>query len=152
MNMFTPNAAKTPKEYFDMLGEPRKGELKTLDALIRKTAPSLKPFMQSGMVAYGKLHYVSPRSGKGVDWAVVLLSSRVQYISLYVCAIDGEKYLAEGFEKELPKASIGKSCIRFKKLEDVDQKVLATIVKKAETWAKNYKPAPEKKTAAKKKR
>ncbi len=133
-----------------MLGEPRKSELKKLDALIRKTVPSLRPFMISGMVAYGKIHYVSPRSGKGVDWGVVLLSSRVQYISLYVCAVDDDgKYIAEGYKKQLPKASIGKSCIRFKKLDDVDQKILTEILMKAEKWAKNYKPAPEKKPAAK---
>lgn len=148
-NMFAPSKATTPKEYFDLLDEPRRAEMKKLDALIRKTVPGMKPFMISGMVAYGKVHYVSPRSGKGVDWGVILISSRAQYISLYICATDGEKYLAEDFKKQLPKASIGKSCIRFKKLEDVDTAVIATILKKAETWAKNYKPAPEKKAKKK---
>ena len=31
-----------------------------------------------------------------------------------------KKYVAEGFKKALPKASIGKSCVRFKKLADLD--------------------------------
>lgn len=144
--MFNASTATSIPRYIDALEGDRKTEMKKLDALIRKTVPSLKPFMMSGMPAYGPLHYVSPRSGKGVDWGVILMSSRAQYISLYVCVTDGEAYLAEGYKKQLPKASIGKSCIRFKKLEDLDAKVIVDILKKAATWAKNYKPAPEKKT------
>lgn len=147
--MFQGSAAKTPKEYIASVKPEHAADVQALDALVRKTAPSLKPFMLSGMVAYGPLHYVSPASGRGIDWAVVLLSSRAQYISLYVCATDGKKYLAEGYAKKLPKASIGKSCIRFKKLADVDRDILAEIIAKAEAWAKNYVPAPEKKPAKK---
>lgn len=109
MNMFKPNDAETPKEYFEMLDEPRKSELKKLDALIRKTAPSLKPFMINGMVAYGHIHYVSPVSRKGVDWGVVLLSSRANYVSLYVCATDGKTYLAEGYKKNTRKRPSAKA-------------------------------------------
>jgi hypothetical protein len=44
---------------------------------------------------------------------------------------DGKQYLAEKFKKELPKASIGRSCIRFKKLDDIDLKVIQQILKEA---------------------
>jgi hypothetical protein len=66
-----------------------------------------------------------------------------------VCATDGKTYLAEGYKKKLPKTSIGRSCIRFKKLEDVDVQTIAEILKEAETWAKNYRPAPEKRAPKK---
>lgn len=122
--------AKTPKEYLDSLQQPRKSELKALDKLIRKAAPKFKRFIMSGMLAYGKFHY-KYASGREGDWAVIALASQKNYISLYVCATDGKKYLAEGYKKALPKASIGKSCVRFKKIEDVDLNVVEKMLKKA---------------------
>lgn len=136
MNMFSENKHKTPKEYINSLEEPRKTQLKKLDALIRKTVPSLKPFMQSGMAGYGKFHYKS-KSGREGDWAIIALSSRAQYISLYICASDGKQYLPETYKKKLPKANIGKSCIRFKKIEDIDLDIIAEMLKEAVVWMKN---------------
>lgn len=135
MNMFKPSPHKTPKEYIDALEEPRKSHLKEMDTLIRKTVPGLKPFMLSGMIMYGPYHYVSS-SGREGDWGVIALSSRAQYISLYICALDGKNYLAEQYKKQLPKADIGKSCIRFKKPEDIDMNVIKEMLKKAESWVK----------------
>ena len=45
--------ASTPAEYLAQLEEPRKAEIAALDALIRKVAPKLEPFILSGMLAYG---------------------------------------------------------------------------------------------------
>lgn len=133
--MFGANKYKTAKDYIAALEEPRKSHIKDLDALIRKTVPGLKPFMMNAMLAYGPYHYVSA-SGREGDWSVVALSSRAQYISLYICALEGKAYLAESYKKKLPKASIGRSCIRFKKPEDVDMTVIKEILKKSETWLK----------------
>jgi hypothetical protein len=41
----------TPVEYIAKLEEPRKSEVAALDALIRKTAPKLAPFIHGGMLA-----------------------------------------------------------------------------------------------------
>lgn len=141
MNMFKDSGFSTPKDYIDSIDEPRKSEMKELDALIRKAAPSLKPQMLSGMLGYGKYHYKS-KSREG-DWCAVLLSSRKQYISLYVCVTDGKKYLAEEYQKKLPKADIGKSCIRFKTLKDIDVEILKEMLKKAAAW---HKQQPQAKT------
>ena len=40
-----------------MLEEPRKSDIKELDAMIRKNAPNLAPHIMSGMLAYGHYHY-----------------------------------------------------------------------------------------------
>jgi hypothetical protein len=45
-----------------------------------------------------------------------------------VCAVDKGKYIAEIYKDALGKVSVGKSCIRFKKLEDVDLKVLKKVL------------------------
>ena len=66
------------------------------------------------------------------DWFRVGLSSRAQYISLYCCACDTGGYVAEGFKARLPKADIGKSCVRFKRVSDVDLGVLRELLRATE--------------------
>lgn len=130
--MFKDTGAKTPKEYIESLVEPRKSEIQKLSDFIEKVT-KLKPFMQSGMLGYGKYHY-KYASGREGDWAIIALSSRKQYISLYVCAVTPDDiYIAEKYKKELAPASIGKSCIRYKKYEDIDLNVLESILKEALT-------------------
>lgn len=131
MNMFKKVNAETPKEYIELLEEPRKSEIKKIDAFIRKTVPNLKPFFIYNMLGYGKYHYKS-KSGREGDWSLIGLASQKNYISIYVCALIGDKYIAEAYKSKLPKSSIGKSCIRFKKFEDIDFDILGEILKKAE--------------------
>jgi hypothetical protein len=131
MNMFKSTSAKTPDEYIDLLDEPRKSEIQKLHDFIRKTLPSLSPFILSGMIGYGKYRYKSP-SGKEGDWFLIGLASQKNYISLYVCALENNTHIAEKYKEKLPKTSIGKSCIRFKKAEDIDFNVLKEILIRAE--------------------
>jgi hypothetical protein len=91
----------------------------------------------SGMIGYGHYHY-KYASGREGDWMVIALASQKNYISVYACANDGEKYIPEQYKKQLPKASIGKSCIRFKKIEDIDLNILKEIILKS---IKILKPA-----------
>jgi hypothetical protein len=131
MNMFKSTSAKTPEEYIDLQTEPRKSEIKQLHDFIRKTTPKQKPFMIAGMIGYGPFHYKS-KSGREGDWALIGLANQKNYISLYVCAADGKQYVAEKYVKDLPKTSIGRSCIRIKKNEDVNFDVLKKILLEAE--------------------
>ena len=130
MNMFKPTKAKTVAEYIHLLAEPRRTEIKKLHDFISKTVPGLKPHIMNGMIGYGTYHYKYP-SGREGDWSLIALASQKNYISVYVCALEKGKYIAELYKEKLSKASIGKSCIRFKKLEDMDLKVLQGILLKA---------------------
>jgi len=120
--------AKTPGAYIAELEEPRRAEIKKIDALIRKTVPKLKPHMQGGMLAYGPIEYRT-KGGREGEWFKIGVASQKNYISLYFCAADDEGYVAERFKERLPKASIGKSCVRFKKLEELDRKALTELMK-----------------------
>jgi uncharacterized protein YdhG (YjbR/CyaY superfamily) len=123
--------ASTPEEYIERLSEPRRGEIRELHELIRRTVPELEPTMEFGMLGYGKYHYRYP-SGREGDWQLVGVASNKNYISLYVTAeAPGGGYLAEAYQDQLPKASIGKSCIRFKRLGDVDREVLERLLRDA---------------------
>jgi hypothetical protein len=121
--------ASTPAEYLAQLDEPRKSEVAALDALIRKTAPKLAPFIHSGMLAYGPWHY-KYASGREGDGFRIGVASNQNYISLYVCA-DEEGYVAERHKAALPKAKIGRSCVRFKRLSDLDQAALGKLIREA---------------------
>ena len=130
--------AKTPREYIDGLKEPRRSDVRALHGLITKTAPQLKPKLWGGTIGYGQFHY-RYASGREGDWFVVGLMSRKDGISFYSCLSDGKQYIAEKHKKDLPKADIGKSCIRFKRLVDVDQRVLAKIIRENVAAAKKMK-------------
>lgn len=130
MNMFKPTKAKTAKEYFDALPEERKKPMLFLHKFILKTAPKLKSNFLYNMPGYGSFKYHNYKK-ETIDWPVIALASQKNYISLYVCAIDKEGYIAEQYKAELGKVSVGKSCIRFKKIEDLNLKTLEKVIKLA---------------------
>ena len=130
--------AKTPTEYINSLKEPRKTEIKKLHKIIRKIVPNLKPHMKFGMPGYGTYHY-KYASGREGDWMVIGLANQKNYISLYSCLSDGKNYVAEKHKDGLPKANVGKSCIRFRKLEDIDLEVIKRILLETDALAKKQK-------------
>src|SRR5215207_4300569 len=90
---------KNPAEYIAAVGDQRRSDIAALHSLIRKHAPKLEPVIMGGMLGYGPFHY---RDAKG--------------------------YVAERYVDRLPKASIGKACVRFKKLADLDEKALVALI------------------------
>jgi hypothetical protein len=122
------STAKSPAAYIAQLDEPRKSEIAALDKLIRKAVPKQKPFILNGMLAYGPFRYKS-KTGREGDWFRIGVASNKAYISLYACAADQRGYVAERYKKRLPKANIGKSCVRFKKVEDLDPAALTELLR-----------------------
>jgi len=103
---------------------------------IRKAAPDLKPGVHFGMLDYGLRHY-KYASGREGDWPVVAQASQNHHFSLYFCACDKDGYLPDKNKHRLGSVSAGKSCIRFRKLEDLDLKVAMQLVKRAAQSAAN---------------
>ena len=130
MNMFKPTKAKTIKDYIDSIDEPRKSEIVKIDKFIRETAPELKPNFAYNMLGYGWFHYKT-KSGREGDWPVIALASQKNYISIYICSVKDGKYVAEIYDKRLGKVSVGKSCIRFKKIDDIKLPVLKEAIKES---------------------
>lgn len=135
MNMFKENTSVSPEEFIKKLEEPRRSEIQQIHYFILKTVPKLKPFMISGMIGYGKMHYKT-KSGREGDWFTIGLASNKNYISIHACAVKDGKYIAEIHKDDLGKASVGKSCIRYKKFEDIPWKELANILKITEKESK----------------
>ena len=129
--MFKPVKAKTVKEYFEMLPPDRRQAIDFLHKYIQKTAPSLKPHFAYNMLGYGSFKYKSSKK-ELLDWPTVSLANQKNYISLYVCAVQNGKYVAETYKAKLGKVDVGKSCIRFNKIEDLNLKELEKVLKIAE--------------------
>jgi uncharacterized protein YdhG (YjbR/CyaY superfamily) len=131
MNMFKPVAAKTVAEYLAQLPPERKEIMAFFDAFIKKTAPSLKPHFAYNMIGYGSFKYKNYKK-EVIDWPTIALANQKNYISLYVCAVQNGEYVAEKHKAELGKVSVGKSCIRFKQVTDVNLEALAKVIQIAE--------------------
>jgi hypothetical protein len=108
-------------------------DVERLDRLIRETLPDL----EAHGLNYGPFHYRYD-SGREGDAYRISVAERKHGISLYVLALteDGQ-YLAESRADRFPKASIGKSCVRFKRLDDLDEAALRDLLAEA-----GRRPAP----------
>ncbi len=122
---------KTPKQYIAAVPEDRRAAIQAVHDLIVETVPSLRAHICYGMLGYGPVRYKT-KSGCEGDWFVVGLANQRQYMSLYLCATQGGEYLAEANAARLGKVNCGRSCVRFKKLEDLDLGVVAELVATAE--------------------
>lgn len=122
--------ASTHEAFIEALDEPRRSDVRVLHELIRATVPELEPTMEFGIPGYGAYHY-RYASGREGDAALVSLASNKRYISLYVHAVVAGRYVAETFAPRLPRASIGKSCIRVRRAADLDLEVVAELLRAA---------------------
>ena len=113
----------------------REQELRRVDALVTAAAPGidrqLVPVGSSTMLGYGLMPY-RPKSAKTTTlWPLIALAAQKRHLSLYVCAVVDGGYLAETRADRLGKVSCGKSCIRFRSLDEVDVDALTGLVRDA---------------------
>jgi uncharacterized protein YdhG (YjbR/CyaY superfamily) len=131
MNMFKPIKATTVKEYLENVPPERKEMIVFLHDFIQKAAPSLKSHFAYNMLGYGSFKYNNYKK-ELIDWPVVSLANQKNYVSVYVCAVENGEYIAEKNKDRLGKVSVGKSCIRFNKLDKVNLDVLKEVIQAAE--------------------
>lgn len=128
--MFKPTKANSVEEYIAALTPERKDIILTLHEMIQKISPKFKPHFAYNMLGYGTFKYLNYKK-ETVDWPLVALASQKNYISLYICALDVDQYIAEKYKSKLGKVSVGKSCIRFKKLTDLNMEGIKMVLIKA---------------------
>lgn len=133
------SAAKTPDEYIESLPEDRKKVMTELRKAIKKNID--KKFAEGmgyGMMGYNVPHKVYP-PGYHCDPKTPLpfmgVASQKNFIAVYHMGVYADKKLLDWFVKEFPKHSkskldMGKSCIRFKKMDDVPVKLIGELAGK----------------------
>ncbi len=128
--MFKPVKANSVASYLAAVPAERRKTVKFLHSFIQKSVPKLKAHFAYNMLGYGKFPYLNYKK-ELITWPVVSLACQKNYFSIYVCAVVKGKYIAEQYKKELGKVSVGRSCIRFKKLEDINLPVLKQVLQLA---------------------
>jgi Domain of unknown function (DU1801) len=118
------------EDYIARLDEPRRTEIQTLHELIQGAAPGLEASADARMIGYGPYHY-RYASGREGDSHLISLASNKRYISVYVNCVAEDAYIAQSYRERLPNASIGKSCVRFKRTSDLDLAVLKELISEA---------------------
>ena len=141
--------AGTVKEYIDQLQEPRKSAIIKLRDIILENLP----VGFSETISYGMIGYVVPHSvypdGYHVDPKKPLpfmnMASQKNFIALYHMGLYADKELLEWFKSEYPKYSripldMGKSCIRFKKTDQIPYNLIGVLAGKvkAHDWIQIY--------------
>ena len=143
------STATTPDEYIASLPEERQGPMSAIRDVINQNIPTgFKEGMGYGMMGWSVPHDLYP-PGYHCDAKQPLpfmgLASQKNNITLYSMCVYGNGPHLEWFKTEWPKHTsrkldMGKSCIHFKKLDDIPLKLigeLASRVTPAE-WIQIY--------------
>ena len=146
------STAKTPAEYVDSLPDERKSVIEN----IRKTVLDNLPEGFEETMGYGMLGYVVPHSiypsGYHCDPKTPLpfisVASQKNFIAFYHMGIYADESLLNWFVAEYPKhcktkLDMGKSCIRFKKVDDIPFELIGELAQKItpQQWIDRYESA-----------
>ena len=120
-------------EFLAALPADRRDTMTTVHKAIRKAVPKLAPAIMSGMgpspiIGYGKYRYKSA-SGREGDWFLIGIVPGKRDYSLHICVGDKDGYLVEKNAAKLGKVKTGRTCINFKKLEDLNLAAAMSLVK-----------------------
>lgn len=108
--------------------EQKRKDAKVLLALFKKITGEKPVMWGTSIIGFGKYHYKSERSTQEGDWPLTGFSPRKQNLTLYIL-LGLDDFGVELKKLGKHKRSVG--CLYINKLSDVDQKVLASIIKKS---------------------
>lgn len=143
------SSAKTVTEYLDSLPSERKEALlKLRNVILENLPPGFEERMGYGMIAYVVPHEIFP-SGYHCDPKLPLpfinIASQKNFIALYHMGMYADKDLLDWFTSEYPKHAktkldMGKSCVRFKKMDDIPYALIAALASKmtVNDWIAKY--------------
>lgn len=128
-----PNPGLTIEEYLASLPEDRRHALATVRAVIRQHLPEgYEEGMLYGMIGYYIPLSRYPKTYNGQPLGYVTLASQKNYMSLYLMGCYGNQefdaWFREEYRKRGKKLNMGKSCVRFKKLEDLPLDLIGQVV------------------------
>lgn len=131
--------ANSPEEYIAQLPEERQTVISKIRTKIKKNLP--QGFQEQ--ISYGMLGFVVPHSvypnGYHCDPKLPLpfinLASQKNYIALYHSGIYADSHLYDWFVGEYPKhckrkLDMGKSCIRYKSMDDIPYELIGELCSK----------------------
>ena len=149
------STAKTPQAYVDSLPEERKIAIEKMRQAIKKSLPEgFEEVMSYGMLGYVVPHSLYPKGyhcDPKLPLGFISLASQKNFVALYHMGIYANPKLLDWFVDEFPKHSkskldMGKSCIRFKKMNDIPYALISELASKTtvQDWIDCYESALKK--------
>lgn len=144
--------AQTTQDYINELPADRKEVIQKLQQVIAKNLPKgFQEGMGYGMMGYSVPHSIYP-SGYHCNPKDPLpfmgLASQKNFVAFYHMGIYADPKLHDWFVEEYGKRckyklDMGKSCVRFKKMDDIPYELIGELVQKisVEDWIKTYESA-----------
>jgi hypothetical protein len=130
--------AKTVKEYLKELPLERKEAIEAVRKVILKNLP--KGYEET--MGYGMINYVVPLKvfpegylgQKNVPLGYAALASQKNHMAIYLFSIYGDKksqgWFHTAYKKTGKRYDVGKSCVRFRKLDDLPLDLIGEAVSK----------------------
>ncbi|MEL6868528.1 MAG: DUF1801 domain-containing protein [Pseudomonadota bacterium] len=124
-------------DYFDAIDDPqRRADCRELDAIMQRVTRREPVLWGTSIIGYGSYHYVYD-SGREGDMCLTGFASRGKDIAVYI--MDGFDAYGELLQQLGPHRK-GKSCLYLKRLDGVDTKVLARLLRTSvATMRKRYR-------------
>jgi hypothetical protein len=131
--------AKTVEQYLIELPADRRGAICAVRQVILDNLPKgYEEVMQYGMISYVIPLNKYPNTYNKKALAVTSLASQKNYMALYLMCMaekETEKWFRDKYKENGKKLDMGKSCVRFKKFEDlpldlIGETIVHTPVKK----------------------
>ena len=144
--------ANSPNDYILKLPKDRQEVVSELRKVVLDNLP--KGFSEE--MSYGMIGYVVPHSiypdGYHCDPKLPLpflsIASQKNFVAFYHMGIYSDEKLLDWFVKEYPnhsnyKLDMGKSCIRFKRMNDIPYELIGELVRRisVDNWIQTYEAA-----------
>jgi hypothetical protein len=147
-------AARSADQYLKSLPPDRRAAIATVRQTILANLPKgYEEYFMGGMLMYCVPLTLLPNTYNGHPLGYVALASQKNYMSVYLMSAYGDKktdqWLRTEFERRGKKLDMGKSCIRFKSVDDLPLDVIGQVIARTpiDAWIKVYQQSREK-TAA----
>lgn len=141
--------AQTVENYMNELPEERKAPMQRLRELFKANLPEgFVEQMSYGMIGYVVPHSIYPKGyhcSPELPLPFINVASQKNFIAVYHMGIYSDENLLNWFVEEYPKHSkakldMGKSCIRFKKMDQIPYELLGELLTKmtVNQWIERY--------------
>lgn len=144
--------ATTVEQYIAELPEDRKNIISEIRKVFKKNLPKgFEEGMSYGMIGFYVPHKLYPNGyhcNPKLPLPFINVASQKNHIAIYHMGIYASKDLLKWFEGEWPKHStkkldMGKSCLKYKKADEVPLKLIAELATKVtlQQWIETYEKA-----------
>lgn len=122
--------AKTVEEYLGALPEERQEMVQTLRSAVKSRLPAgFQETMQYGMISFVVPSERFPDTYNKQPLAIISIGNQKNYVSLYLMSHYGDaeaaNWLKESFRDAGKRLDMGKSCLRFRKSDDIPVEVIS---------------------------